>query len=358
MTVYLSISGKTVSTAATPTREIQVGTVEGIVRLRRERPGAPWHEAGRSLPEQQVNALTREPTRGLLFAGTRDAGLLVSADDGRTWARRDQGIAQTRVWTVNYTQAGGQVKLYAGVEPAHLYVSDDLGERWTELPAMRDVPTVDKWFFPVAPNRGHVKHVSFDPTDPATIYASIEVGGVLKSTDGGRSWRELSGFYEDVHRVLPLASDPRHLYMATGEGLYESFDAGETWAYLGRSIEGIMYADPLIVHPERESVLYFGGAMTNPRYWRDTRATTSRFVKTVDGGATWQVLGPGLPAPIPGSLEVLGMEVWPGGCCVVAATSEGAVFVSDDEGASWTVVDGLPGVGKDNHVALLLPVPA
>src|SRR5262245_50811667 len=142
MTVHLSISGNTVSTANTPTREILVGTVEGIVRLRRERPGAPWHDAGRSLQKQQVNALTREPTRGLLFAGTQDAGLHVSADNGCTWERRDHGIAQSRVWTVSYTQAGGQVKLYAGVEPAHLYVSEDLGESWTELTAMRDVPTV------------------------------------------------------------------------------------------------------------------------------------------------------------------------------------------------------------------------
>src|SRR3954464_8924508 len=122
MTVYLSISGKTISTADSPTREILVGTVEGVVRLAREQPGAPWHEAGRSLHEQQVNALTREPTHGLLFAGTQDAGLHVSADDGRTRERRDSGIEQPRVWTVNYTQASGQVKLYAGVEPAHLYV--------------------------------------------------------------------------------------------------------------------------------------------------------------------------------------------------------------------------------------------
>jgi hypothetical protein len=239
-----------------------------------------------------VNALTIEPSRGVLFAATQDAGLHASPDGGRTWERRDRGIAESRVWTVQYPDAPGQPRLYAGTEPAHLYVSDDLGASWSELAAMRDVPTVGEWFFPAGgPSRGHVKHVSFAPRDPATIYASIEVGGALKSTDGGRTWRELAGFYKDVHRVLPLASDPRHVYL-----------------------------DPLVIHPERESVIYFGGSCTNPRYWYDTHTTTSKFLKSVDGGATWQVLGPGLPDPIPGSVE------------------------------------GLPGVGKDYHVAMLTPV--
>ncbi len=335
-----------------------MGTVEGIVRLTRERPGTAWRETDRWLEGQQVNALTREPSRGMLFAATQDAGLWASADHGRTWQRRDEGIEFARIWCVNYARAGSELRLYAGTEPAHLYASADYGASWTELAAMRAVPSVDKWFFPGQPNRGHVKYVSFDTADPDTIYACIEVGGVLKSVDGGRSWRVLSGFYEDVHRLLPLASDPRHLYMATGEGLYESFDAGDTWTYLGRSIEGIMYADPLVIHPERESVIFFAGSTTNPRFWYSTHATTSRFVKSVDGGATWQVLGPGLPDPIEGSVEALALEVSPAGCCVAAATTEGELFLSDDEGASWSVVAGLPGVGKDRHVAMLTPVPS
>jgi photosystem II stability/assembly factor-like uncharacterized protein len=334
-----------------------VGTVDGMVRLTREGPGAPWRQTGHALAGQMVNALTIEPSQRVLFAATQDAGLHASPDGGRTWERRDRGIAESRVWTVQYPDAPGQPRLYAGTEPAHLYVSDDLGASWTELAAMRDVPTVGEWFFPAGgPSRGHVKHVSFDPRDPETVYASIEVGGALKSTDGGRTWRELAGFYKDVHRVLPLASDPRHVYMATGEGLYESGDAGDTWTYLGRSIEGIMYADPLVIHPDHEAVIYFGGSTTNPRYWYDTHTTTSKFLKSVDGGATWQVLGPGLPDPIPGSVEAIGLEVTPAGTTVAAATTEGAVFVSDDEGASWTVVDGLPGIGKDYHVAMLTPV--
>ena len=358
MAVCLSVGGRTVSTADGPCDQIVAGTVDGVVSLTRPSPRAGWQQPDRFLPGQMVNAVTLEPTSGVLFAATQDSGIFASADGGRSWRRRDRGIAFDRVWTVTYVRAGGELRLYAGTEPAHLYVSTDLGESWEELAALRSVPTVDQWFFPGQPNRGHVKHVSFDPSDPETIYVSIEVGGVLKSVDGGRSWRVLSGFYEDVHRVLVCASDPRHLHMATGEGLYQSDDAGETWTYLGRSIEGIMYADPLIMHPRQESVLYFAGATTNPRYWYTTHETTSKFLKTVDGGATWQVLRGGLPDPILGSVEALGMAVWPAGSTVAAGTTRGEVFVSDDDGATWSVLEGLPGIGKDYHVAMLTPAVA
>src|SRR5579884_1252807 len=213
MALCLSVGGRTISTADGPCTEILAGTVDGVVRLRRASPGAAWQEADRFLGGQMVNAVTLEPASGMLFVATQDDGLHASADGGRSWQRRDRGMAFDRVWTVTYVRAGGELRLYAGTEPAHLYVSTDLGESWVELAAMRAVPTVDQWFFPGQPNRGHVKHVAVDPTDPETLYVSIEVGGVLKSSDGGRSWRVLDGFYEDVHRVLVCSSDPRHLHM-------------------------------------------------------------------------------------------------------------------------------------------------
>ena len=96
----------------------------------------------------------------------------------------------------------GRVRLFAGTEPAHLFVSDDLGVNWSEMPSLRSVPSVPKWNFPAPPHIGHVKHINFDPDNPNTIYASIEVGGLLRSTDGGEHWEEFPDLYEDVHRLM------------------------------------------------------------------------------------------------------------------------------------------------------------
>ena len=83
-----------------------------------------------------------------------------------------------------------------------------------------------KWNFPAPPHIGHVKHINFDPDNPTTIYASVEVGGLLKSTDGGQNWQEFPSLYEDVHRLMIHPSNPKFLYAVTGRGLYVSPDAG------------------------------------------------------------------------------------------------------------------------------------
>ena len=45
---------------------------------------------------------------------------------------------------MNAVRAADGVRLYAGTEPAHLFVSADQGESWQELASLRSVPTVDQ----------------------------------------------------------------------------------------------------------------------------------------------------------------------------------------------------------------------
>jgi photosystem II stability/assembly factor-like uncharacterized protein len=353
MTLCLSVGGRTITTADKPTTHVLVGSNGGIVSLKREGPGAPWYEDARTLDGIFINALTIEPSTGTLFAATRGQGLFASLDMGQTWEHRDNGIPHEKVWIIHYHQVGDELRLYAGTEPAHLYLSTDLGRSWTEVTSMREVPNVDEWFFGSSKDRGHVKYITFDPADPDTIYVSIEVGSVVKSTDGGKTWRLLTGFYEDVHRLLILKSDPQHVWIATGEGLYESFNGGDTWKSHGRHVEGIMYPDGLVIHPEQESVMFVAGATLNPRYWFKTHETQSQILRSRDAGANWDVLWNGLPQAMLGNVEALAMETYPSGYTVVGGNTKGQVFISDDEGESWTVVEGVPPVGKDNHAATL-----
>src|SRR4030095_9993694 len=124
------------------------------------------------------------------FAGTHGDGIHASDDGGRTWQRKDRGVTSPNIYSMSAVRAADGVRPCAGTEPAPLFVSRDGGEQWDELSSLRDMPTVQKWMFPAPPGIAHVKHITFDPRSADTVYASIEVGGLLKSTDGGQSWRQ------------------------------------------------------------------------------------------------------------------------------------------------------------------------
>src|SRR5690606_27369779 len=113
-----------------------------------------------------------------------------STDGGRTWEQRAAGITEDDVYSLACVRVDGRTRVYAGTQPARLFYTDDLGGHWTELPTLRDVPSVAQWSFPAPPHIAHTKFITFDPYDPRTIYACIEQSAMLKSTDGGETWRE------------------------------------------------------------------------------------------------------------------------------------------------------------------------
>jgi photosystem II stability/assembly factor-like uncharacterized protein len=355
MRVLMSIGGPTVFETSNAADEILIGTANGVVWLQRGGPGAPWRATRRALEGKHVSTLTEDPATRRLFAGTHGDGIHASADDGRTWSRRDHGIASANIYSMSVLDAGSDdVRLYAGTEPAHLYVSRDGGETWQELPSLRSVPSVNEWMFPAPPHVAHVKHITFDPRSADTIYASVEVGGAFKSTDAGLTWRQLSGFFEDVHRLEVTPARPDHVFMGNGIGIYHSPDAGDTWEQLTDRSARIAYPDLVIVHPRKPDTVFIAGAICGPGEWRKTKTADARIARSRDGGKHWQYLEGGLPAHIHGNIEGLVLNVWAGGCTLFAGTTDGDVFFSDDEGETWsTIARGIGPVSKGGHHLVL-----
>jgi photosystem II stability/assembly factor-like uncharacterized protein len=354
MRVLMSIGGPTVFETDARADEILIGTVDGVVWLRRAAAGQPWREARRALAGKHVSNLVEDPESGRLFAGTHGDGIHASDDDGRTWERKDRGVAHANIYSMSAVRAGDGVRVYAGTEPAHLFVSRDHGETWEELSALRSIPTVKDWMFPAPPHVAHVKHITFDPRSAETIYASIEVGGAMKSTDGGQSWRQLDGFFEDVHRMIVTAARPDHVFMGNGIGIYRSADAGESWEQLTDRSARIAYPDAVIVHPRHPETVFIAGAICGPGDWRQTKTADARVARSRDGGKHWEYLEGGLPAHIHGNIEGFALNVWPGGSTLFAGTTDGDVFASDDEGETWsTIARRIGAVSKGGHHLLL-----
>ena len=357
MFVCLSPGGQMITVDGSPGESLLVGTANGIFSFARQ--NGSWSPKETFLTGQHISALLFEPSSRMLFAGTYGEALYASKDLGRHWERRDRDIGGREIYTLACQEVGGRPRLYAGTQPAHLFFSDDLGQSWTELPGLRQVPGVEKWTFPAPPHHAHVKSLAFDPRRSDTIYAAVEVGGFLKSTDGGKSWRTVSGLNPDAHRVLVPLSDPGKVYLvmpttnagpADVAGVCVSRDGGESWQSLTPRDFRIGYVDPLLVHPRNGNLMFVAGAKTGPGTWRKTRTADARIARSRDGGKSWDILAGGLPEHIRGNVEATAMDVWNEGFALFAGTTDGEVFYSSDEGDSWRkIIQGIGPVSKAHH---------
>ncbi len=352
----LSPNGERTSTGAAPANVLLVASLHGIVRLERESKG--WRTAGATLGEVHVGSIVR--AAGKLFAGGHKTGGLWVSDDGAgiSWRRLTQGLNHEHVYSLAAQPLpNGKTLLWLGAEPAALYRSDDLGESWRELPGIRKIEDTDKWTFPPPPHIAHVKDITFHPAEPDTVYICVEQGALIKSINGGESWTQLTDYskdddiaYRDTHRVAILPSDPRTMFMASGEGLYGSTDAGRQWTHLTTPKDRIGYPDFLFFDPRDERVLYMGGAARGPRYWREDQISNSMVSVSRDGGRSWSELAGGLPKPVAGSFEAMGQHAWPGGMMLTIGTATGEVYVSENQAEGWKLAaQGLAPISKDGH---------
>jgi photosystem II stability/assembly factor-like uncharacterized protein len=354
MAICLSHGGQTIYSSAAPSKDLLVATIDGVIFLGREGQGSTWKVKQKALEGRHIIALAIEPSSETIFATMHNGGVAASEDFGKNWEFRNQGLASENVYCITCSLSGDRVKLYVGTEPAHLYVSEDMGAHWRELSSLRSVPSVSKWTFPAPPHDAHVKNIAIDPSNAATIYACVEQGGLFKSTDSGETWKELQGFNDDCHRLLIRPSDPQQLIMPTGYGFYRSADGGETWEELTERISRIGYPDPLVFNPRQESLMFLAGAEADPFHWMQTKSANPRIARSRDGGSTWELLGRGMPERLDANFEAMTLEAWDGNCTVYAGNTDGDIYASEDEGETWAkVVEGIPALSKTIHYTIL-----
>ncbi len=362
MPIGLSHSGPNIYRSENPSNQVLVGTREGVAVVERD-DGGVWKVASRALSGRHISSIVVEPESGTIFAGAFFGGLHASTDGGRTWERRDNGIAFEDIFSMSFTKVDGNIRIYAGTEPAHLFYSDDLGANWTEMPSMRDVKTVDKWWFPGPPHIAHTKFITFDPMDPHIIYSCIEQGALLKSEDNGKTWREINtiGFYNDKTRsreifydVHKAVIDPRNrekIFTTGGAGLYCTEDGGKSWERrMSPDWAADVYPDALVMHPRNPDVIVVGAAEHNPATWRESKYAGGKVFRTDDGGKTWRQLRNGLPERMGQEVGAMCLEDWGDSFSLFAATTGGQLYHSEDGGESWNlIVENLTPISKKGH---------
>ena len=361
MIACLSPNGQNVTSGTEAPARLLVATLKGINVLERDGPGAPWAVRGLRLEGHHCGSLMIEPRRGGVFAGMHSGGLYFSPDGGETWERRADGITIDHVFSLGWAHRGDDVVLYAGTEPASMFRSDDYGRSWVELPGVKETTGREKWSFPSPPHQAHVKTMTVDPRDPGVIYAGVEQGDLLKTTDGGATWRVLDEYskptdwtYRDIHLVIVHPDVSAELYMTTGMGLYRSRDAGAHWELIVDNSFAIGYPDHLIVAPDDHDTMFMAGAGKDPGHWQSSHTAQGTIAKSRDRGLTWADASRGFPNDRRPNIEAMSVAAYPDGFVLFAGTTDGIVFASEDGAESWSAIaDGLAPVTKGRHYRAL-----
>lgn len=313
-------------------------TAPGIARAARAADGT-WH-VQRQLPDQQVTCLAIDPAdRSVLWAGTREDGVLRSADGGEGWERAGLEGKATRAIAVS---PHDPADVLVGVKPASLYRTRDAGARWAEVAGFQAARR-RWWFSPAEPPdlRAYVSAVAFSPDDPEVILAGVEAGAVVRSADGGRTWSaHLRHADRDCHALQFHVRQGDWAYEAGGGGAALSRDGGRTWRRSRAGPSG-RYAMACAADPERPEIWYLAAAPTAvwPKIWRmpiahhDGAAHGSIFRSS--GGSGWERLSGGLPQPLDHMAYGLATDPAAPGH-VYAGLANGHVWHSADYGDHWT----------------------
>jgi hypothetical protein len=303
---------------------------------------------------------------GMLFCGTRGHGVWRSADAGASWTRCDHpalGTADvmaiaaavepggghapavvspaTRGSETGVTDGGtggndarGPIVVYAGTSPSGVWRSRDGGSTWTNRRGLESLPSAPSWSFPPRPDTHHVRWLLVDPLRTERVYACIEAGALVRTTDGGATWTDrVPGGPRDTHTLRLHPRDTGRLYAAAGDGWFESRDFGESWERPREGLEhGYMWS--VAVHPV-EPELRLASAADGPRQAHDA-PTAESFVYRRARLGEWERCTEGLPPARGTTAAALATDPHEPDTFWLACNR--GVFRSRDAGASWAPI--------------------
>lgn len=344
---------------------LSVGTKRGLFLLSSQ-DREKWEVRATELAKSRIfYAVLDQRTGHRLFAA--DNGdffgtfLRYSDDFGETWHEPDRGIQfpestgrkLVNIWVIEPGRASEPGTVYAGVDPASLWVSKDNGVSWELNEGLESHPTRENW----NPGAGGLCLHSIVPdvSNPSRMWIGISAVGCMRSDDGGRNWvfankNTRADFLPDkypeygqcIHRLIQHPTRPDILYQQNHCGIYKSTNGGEDWI----DIQGSLPSDfgfPIALdahHPETLFVVVEDG------FGRKNVGKQFTVYRTKDAGESWEQMTLGLPKGEGVSLGVLrhGMcadKLEP--CGVYVGTNTGQVFASDNGGDSWRMIaDFLP----------------
>jgi photosystem II stability/assembly factor-like uncharacterized protein len=356
---------------------VMVGTRKGSFIISSDPTRKHWQVSGPHNPGCDVFHLAYDHRNGgAIFSAANHMiwgpQLEYSQDLGKTWhSAKEQprfsghnDLTVKRLWHVEPGRDSEPGVLYAGVEPAALFKSEDSGMTWHEVPGLSHHPTREQW---QPGNGGLCLHsIVVDPSRSDRMWVGMSAVGVFGTADAGESWHPLNkgvraDFMPDrypewgqcVHKVLLHKSRPEVLYQQNHCGVYRSDSGGKDWQDISEGLSsrfgfvlGVHSQDPdtIYVLPEDEALGQDTGGML--RYVTHAKF---RVFRSRNRGQNWEPLTKGLPqknAYLHAMREGMATDSFDP-CGVYVETTNGQIFYSRNGGDDWELlVDYLPPINS------------
>ncbi|MDD9936549.1 MAG: hypothetical protein OXT09_23260 [Myxococcales bacterium] len=352
-----------------------LGTRKGAWIARSDAGRERWALDGPHHLGNMVHHLVRDPRDGrtlLAAARTGHLGPTVfrSADMGERWKEAskppafdkvpagEKGRAVDHVFWLTPGHADQPGVWYAGTSPQGLFRSEDGGDTWHAIAGFNGHPDLETWTGgdkDGTPDGPKLHSVIVHPDDPDHLYIGMSGGGSFESRDAGATWSPLNkgvamdfappGDYEyghDPHCMVLHPADSNRLYQQNHCGIYRLDRPADTWVRIGdnmpRDVGDIGF--PIVVHPrDRDTAWVF--PMDGTDVWPRTAVRGKPAVyRTRDGGQAWQRQDNGLPRE-QAWLTVMRQAMVVDACKTIGVyfgTTQGELWASRDEGASWRCI--------------------
>lgn len=302
--------------------------------------------------QEKVNCVCAHATNhDMIYAGTQGNGVLCSQDRGKTWQAAGLSGKIVKSLAVSKMQPD---TIYAGCKPPMIFVSHDTGQTWAELEGLR--PRRQWWWFIPAEtpfNQPYVQGLAVSPTDPNNIVAGIELGAVLHSTDGGKTWStHRNGAIRDCHYLKFHVNDGNYVYEGGGSGAAYSRDGGATWIQPDplNLVDSVMfmlnrasnkpqsgldrrYGWAVAADPQQPDIWYCSCSI-GPMFAHSGNGDARAHIYRSRNGSNWERLSGGLPSPLPYMpYGLLTDPDAPGH--LYAGMSNGDIWHTQDYGDTW-----------------------
>ena len=170
-----------------------------------------------------------------VISGGPGSGLYKSTDGGETWEKMKEGLPEEMGKMAIAVSRSNPEKIWALIESdsekeaGGLFVSNNAGKKWSRV--TNDHRLLQRaWYY---------IELFIDPKNENTIY--VMSAPALRSTDGGKTWENLSGTHGDFHDLWINPDNPKNFIISNDGGSAVTFNSGKSWSTQANMPTGQFY---------------------------------------------------------------------------------------------------------------------